>query len=455
MRTVALLAIALFTASPAAHAQFVLVPMDGEQTTHLRAYGLTYWVLERGMTAEWLLNYRSGAFLLPDLPEVRREAMLRGVSVMDASAGDVAEIRRTIQEANMEAVILEKAPKIAVYTPPNTNPWDDAVTLALTYAEIPYEEVWDSEVLLGRLREFDWLHLHHEDFTGQYSKFFASYSNAPWMREQIERNESVAREFGFPNVPELKKAVAEEIRRYVADGGFLFAMCTATETLDLALAAVNVNIAAPFSSGQPIPEDASRRMQWGQAMAFQGATVQKNPGVNAFSDIDGHQVNTPWREPLGTFRLFEFAAKVDPVPTMLVQNHDNVLRDFYGLTTSFRRDRLKPGITVLADQEGTDWVKYIHGTYGEGTFTFLGGHDPEDPHHQIGDAPTDLDMHPNSPGYRLILNNVLFPAAQTRTLKTRAPLDEGPVVEAAVELPGQDLRDPAVLVGTELREVVT
>ncbi|HLU26068.1 MAG TPA: hypothetical protein VKZ58_10235 [Longimicrobiales bacterium] len=413
---VSLLVTALATAP--AQSQYLLVPMDDAQTNHLKAYGLTYWTLQQGLTAEWLLNYRSGSFLLPDRPEVRREAALRGVAVEPASAGQVAEIRATIEESNMESIILEKAPKIAVYTPPNSPPWDDAVTLALVYAGIPYDKVWDEEVLQGRLREYEWLHLHHEDFTGQYSKFYINYAGAPWLQEEVERNEAVARQFGYPNTPELKKAVAEEIRRYVAQGGFLFAMCTATETLELALAAVGVDIAAPFADGTPADPDASSKMQWDRTMAFEGADVQVNPGVNAFSDIDGHQVNTPWRQPLGAFTLFEFSAKFDPVPSMLVQNHQNVLSDFYGLTTSFRKDRLKPGVIVLAEEEGTGWTKYIHGKYGEGTWTFLGGHDPEDPQHQIGDPPTDLDMYPNSPGYRLILNNVLFPAAKKKTLKT-------------------------------------
>jgi hypothetical protein len=408
----------LLAAAPGLHAQYLLVPMDAQQSQHLRAYGLTYWVLESGMTGEWLLNYRGGSFLLPDAPEVRREAALRGVDVENASGGDVAQIRRTIQESNMEAVILEKAPKIAVYTPTNTNPWDDAVTLALSFAEIPYEEVWDSEVLLGRLKEFDWLHLHHEDFTGQYSKFYISYAGYPWLQEAVQLNEAVAREFGYANVPDLKKAVAEELRRYVAEGGFLFAMCTATETIDLALAALGVDIAAPFSSGTPIDADATRKMQWTRAMAFRDAVLQTNPSINSFSDIDGHQVNTPWRQPLGAFELFEFSAKYDPVASMLTQNHENVIADFYGLTTSFRKERIKPNVTILAEEDGTDWVKYIHGTYGEGTWTFLGGHDPEDPQHQIGDAHTDLTQYPNSPGYRLILNNVLFPAAKKKTLKT-------------------------------------
>jgi hypothetical protein len=402
----------------AVSAQQILVPMDGSQNNHLKAYGLTYWVLEQGISAEWLLNYRAGSFLLPDRPEIRREAALRGVTADPVTGGQVLQMRAEIEASNAEIIILEKAPKIAVYTPENANPWDDAVTLALNYAEIPYDKVWDSEVLQGRLKEYEWLHLHHEDFTGQYSKFFISHAGSPWLQEAVRMNESTAKQFNFANVPELKKAVAEEIRRYVAEGGFLFAMCTATETIDLALAAANVDIAAAFSDGTGIDPNASQKMQWDRTFAFRDAQVQVNVGVNAFSDIDGHQVNTPWKQPLGVYALFDFSSKFDPVPSMLVQNHENVLGDFYGLTTSFRRDRLKSGVIVLAEEEGTEWTKYIHGNLGEGTFTFLGGHDPEDPQHQIGDAPTDLNMHPHSPGYRLILNNVLFPAAKKKTLKT-------------------------------------
>jgi hypothetical protein len=399
-------------------AQYLLIPMDRDQSNHLRAYGLTYWVLEGGRTAEWLLNYRSGSFLLPDDPEVRREAAMRGVTAEPLAAIQVADVRAIIEESNMESIILEKAPKIAVYTPSNTNPWDDAVTLALEYAQIPYAEIWDPEVLQGRLDEYEWLHLHHEDFTGQYSKFYVSHAGSPWLQEAVQMNQALAREHGFATVPDLKKGVSEEIRKYVAEGGFLFAMCTATETIELALAAVGVDIAAAFSDGTGIDPEASAKMQWDRTMAFQGAEVQTNPGVNAFSDVDGHQVNTPWRQPLGAFTLFDFSPKFDPVASMLVQNHENVIGDFYGLTTSFRSDRLKTGVMVLAEEEGAGWTKYVHGTYGEGTWTFYGGHDPEDPQHQIGDSPTDLSQHPNSPGYRLILNNVLFPAAKKKTLKT-------------------------------------
>lgn len=418
MRRMFLLLIGLTLNAAPLHAQYLLVPMDESQSDHLKAYGLTYWTIDQGMAAEWLLNYRAGSFLLPDREGVRREAALRGVSFEQVDASAVARIRSEIEANNMESVVLEKAPNIAVYTPPNTPPWDDAVTLALEYADIPYDKVWDGDVLQGRLSEYDWLHLHHEDFTGQYSKFYINYAGAPWLQEEVQRNEAVAAEFGKPNVPALKKSVAEAIRNYVADGGFLFAMCTATETIELALAALGVDIAAPFSDGTPPDPSATEKLQWGRTFAFQGAEVQLNPTVNAFSDIDGHQVNTPWKQPLGAFVLFDFSAKFDPVPSMLVQNHESVLPDFYGLTTSFRRDRLKPGTIVLAEEEGAPWVKYVHGNFGEGTWTFLGGHDPEDPQHQIGDAHTDLAMHPNSPGYRLILNNVLFPAAKKKTLKT-------------------------------------
>jgi hypothetical protein len=409
--------LALFANAPAS-AQHLLVPMDRGQGNHLKAYGLTYWVLDSGRTAEWLLNYRAGAFLLPDDAEVRREAAMRGVTAEPLSPLQVADIRATIEDSNMESIILEKAPKIAVYTPSNQNPWDDAVTLALEYSQIPYTEIWDAEVLQGRLSDYEWLHLHHEDFTGQYSKFYISHAGAPWLQEAVQQNTALAREFGYEHVPALKKAVAEEIRKYVAEGGFLFAMCTATETIELALAAFGVDIAAAFSDGSGIDPDATRKMQWERTLAFEGAEIQTNAGVNAFSDIDGHQVNTPWRVSLGAFTLFDFSPKFDPVPSMLVQNHENVIPDFYGLTTSFRRERLKQGVMVLGEEDGAGWTKYIHGNFGQGTWTFYGGHDPEDPQHQIGDAHTDLTQHPNSPGYRLILNNVLFPAAKKKTLKT-------------------------------------
>ncbi len=400
-------------------ADYFLVPMDERQADHLKAYGLAFRVLERGGKAEWLLNYRSGSFLLPGDGGTQRDAVLAGVTIVPVDEATVLGIRGEIRDSNMDAVPLEKAPKVAVYAPPNAAPWDDAVTMALQYAGITFTKVWDEEVLGEGLRTFDWLHLHHEDFTGQYSKFFLNYSGAPWLLEMVDRNERMARKLGIRNVPALKRAVAQGIQQFVERGGFLFAMCTATETIDLALASEGVDIAASFADGTPMDPNASARMAWDRAFAFQGARLEQSPSLAVFSDIDGHQVNSPdRRQPLGTFKLFDFSAKIDPVATMLVQNHRQVIPDFYGLTTSFVKSRLKPAVTVLADESGANWAKYIHGARGQGTWTFFGGHDPEDPQHQIGDAPTDLSVHPHSPGYRLILNNVLFPAAKKKELKT-------------------------------------
>jgi hypothetical protein len=400
-------------------APWLLVPMDDAQSDHLKAYGLAFRLLERGARAEWFLNYRGGAFLLPADGATSRDAALAGVTTEPLDDGRVAEIRGEIGAGNMDAVPLEKAPKVAVYAPPNAAPWDDAVTMALNYAGIRFEKIWDPEVVAQGLRSYDWLHLHHEDFTGQYSKFFLNYAGAPWLVEMVEQNRSMAKRLGFSSVPAEKQAVAVAIAQYVERGGFLFAMCTATETLDLALAADGVDIAAAYADGTPMDPGATNAMRWDRTLAFQDARLEMSPTMPVYSDIDGHQVNSPERrQPLGSFTLFNFSAKIDPVATMLVQNHRQVIPDFYGLTTSFTRRRLTPSITVLAEEPGSPWVKYIHGERGQGTWTFLGGHDPEDPQHQIGDAPTDLSLHPHSPGYRLILNNVLFPAAKKKELKT-------------------------------------
>jgi hypothetical protein len=407
--------IGALSAGPAT-AQQILIPMDFAQNNHLKAYGVTFRALQRGAQGEWLLNYRSGSFLLPDTDVLRREAALEGVTVELIGGAEIAAIRAEIARSNMEAVPLEKAPRIAVYTTPNATPWDDAVTMALEYAGIEYDKIWDKEVIEGKLADYEWLHLHHEDFTGQYSKFYITYVGAAWLQDEVARNTEMARELGFGTVPELKKEVASRIRQYVEGGGFVFAMCSATETLELALAAHDVDIAVAYADGTPPDQDASARMDWARSMAFQDGQVQIAPSVNAFSDIDGHQVNTSWRHELGAFTLFDFSAKFDPVPAMLTQNHESVLPDFYGLTTSFRLDRIKPGTVILA-REG-DFAKYVHGAVGQGTFTYFGGHDPADPEHQIGDGTTDLDLFPHSPGYRLILNNVLFPAAKKKTLKT-------------------------------------
>jgi len=397
----------------------LLIPMDDAQSNHLKAYGVAYRVVQAGLPSEWLLNYRGGSFLLADGDAIRRDAALAGVACEVLSQGQISAVRGEIEATNADTVLLEKAPKVAVYVPPNAPPWDDAVTMALQYAGIPFEKVWDYDVLGAGLGHYDWLHLHHEDFTGQYSKFYLLYSGAPWLADMVRFNTEAARSLKFRTVPDLKKAVARAIREYVRGGGFLFAMCTATETIDLALAAEYVDIAASFADGTPISPDADAHLDWTQTFAFQGAHVEPNPQIASFSDIDGHQVNAgPRRQPLGAFKLFNFSAKIDPVPTMLVQAHREVIPDFYGLTTSFLRTRLKPSVIVLADEEGAPWVKYVHGDLGKGTWTFFGGHDPEDPQHQIGDPPTDLSLYPHSPGYRLILNNVLFPAAKKRELKT-------------------------------------
>jgi hypothetical protein len=406
-------------AARAVAAQQLLVPMDDAQTNHLKAYGLTFNALKDGNKAEWLLNYRGGSFLLPDQPEVRRKATLDGVAFEALDNGRVGAIRAEVSGGNMDVVALERAPKIAIYTPPEAPPWDDAVTLALNYAGITYEKIWDDEVMKGDLSKIDWLHLHHEDFTGQLNKLYLGFRDAPWFVAQRDRNLAAAKRLGFTTIPALKKGVAERIRQFVERGGFLFAMCGATETLGLAIASHSTDIASSFADGTPMDDNADARLDWERSMAFKGVHLEPSPFVNSMSDIDGHQVNVQGRrQPLGQFTLFGFSAKFDPVATMLVQDHRTVIPDFYGVTTSFSKATLKQGVTILASEEGAPWVKYIHGDYGKGSWTFLGGHDPEDPQHNIGAAPTDLSLHPTSPGYRLILNNVLFPAAKKKPLKT-------------------------------------
>jgi hypothetical protein len=420
-RALARLALLVFVvgASRPILAQRLLLPMDDAQQNHLKAYGITYNAIKAGTSAEWLLNYRGGSFLLGDTPELRRQAGLAGVTFEAIDNGTLAQIRSVIAANNMEAVPLEKAPKVAVYTPKEALPWDDAVTLALKYAGIEYTSIYDDEVEKGDLSKYDWLHLHHEDFTGQLNKFYLTYRDAPWFIDLLQKNTSEAKRLGFGNMPALKKDVAEKIREFVERGGFLFAMCGATETLELAIAGKNVDLAQSFIDGSPMDPDADRKMDWRRTMAFRDAHLEQSPFVNSMSDIDGHQVNVPARrQPLGTFTLFNFSAKFDPVPSMLVQDHRAVINDFFGVTTSFSKSVLKPGDVVLANEEGAPWVKYIHGDYGKGTWTYYGGHDPEDPQHAIGNPPTDLSLFKNSPGYRLILNNVLFPAAKKKPLKT-------------------------------------
>jgi hypothetical protein len=402
----------------AASADKIVVGMDLTQTDHLKAYGLAYWCLEQGVNVEWLLNYKSGSFMMDALDLIARKATIMGVSFSVVSAGEIAEIYRTIEEANMEVVLLEKAPAIAVYAPPDREPWDDAVRLALTYAEVPFTVIYDEDVLAGALDEYDWLHLHHEDFTGQYGKFYASYRDAEWYKTRVANSEALARKLGFAKVSELKKAVVRKIKDYVVRGGFLFAMCSATDSYDIALAAEGVDIVMDVFDGDPADPNCQGKLDYSKTFCFTGFKVIPNPLVYEYSDID----TTPRAAARGQqndyFTLFEFSAKHDPIPTMLTQDHVSVINGFMGQTTGFEKRLIKKGVVFLAETEGQDDVKYLHGAYGRGTFTFYGGHDPEDYQHMVGDPPTDLALHKNSPGYRLILNNILFPAARKKEQKT-------------------------------------
>ncbi len=400
----------------------LLIPMDLSQTDHLKAYGIAYWVLEKGGEVDWLLNYRGGSFLCDDATPLATECRVRGVTFREISAADAATIYAEVRrdDNNMDVVRLEKAPKIAVYVPPTFKPWDDAVTMALEYAEIPYAKVWDDEVLAGKLSEYDWLHLHHEDFTGQYGKFYANYRSAPWYIEQQTLYEAEAKKLGFKKVSEEKKAVARAIKDYVGNGGFMFAMCSATDSYDIALAAENDDICDVMYDGDPPDRNAQQKLDFSKTLAFENFTLDMNPLRYEYSDIDIPPSDPPpIRDPnTDYFTLFEFSAKYDPVPTMLTQDHVNIIKGFMGQTTAFRKTLIKKTVTIMAEREGTDEVKYIHGNFGRGTFTFYGGHDPEDYQHAVGDPPTDLSLHKNSPGYRLILNNVLFPAAKKKQQKT-------------------------------------
>ncbi len=414
------LCLGLFAAAHPAKADKLLIPMDLEQTNHLKAYGVAYWTLQRDLDVEWLLNYRGGAFLMDYVEAIARESRLREVVFLRISDAQVARIYAEIENANMDPIRLEKAPKIAVYTPPNKQPWDDAVTLALTYAEIPYDTLWDPEVLTGKLSEYDWLHLHHEDFTGQYGKFYRSHGTQLWYRQQQAQFEALARRLGFPTVSVEKGAVARAIFEYIHSGGFLFAMCSATDTFDIALAAWGTDIVDSVYDGDPPDPQAQTKLDFSRTIAFENFQLIRDPMVYEFSDIDisPTEIGQPRGPEADAFTLFEFSAKYDPVPTMLTQNHVPVVRGFLGQTTAFRKSRVKKSITVLGEVTGTDRVKYIHGNVGSGTFTYLAGHDPEDYQHFVGDPPTQLALRKHSPGYRLILNNILFPAAKKQKRKT-------------------------------------
>jgi hypothetical protein len=403
--------------------QKILIPMDLKQTDHLKAYGIAYWALTKNITVDWLLNYRAGSFMIDEYNLVADECRIRGVDFERVTGSQASQIYAEIQDENnnMDAIRLEKAPKIAVYVPPNFLPWDDAVTLAMQYAEIPYEKVWDDEVLGGKLSQYDWIHLHHEDFTGQYGKFYAQFASTPWYVEQQAMYEKEAKKLGFKKVSEMKKAVARKIKDYIAGGGFLFAMCSATDAFDIALAAENTDICDAMYDGDPPDPDAQKKLDFSKCLAFENFTLERNPLVYEYSDIDippspiAPSVSNPETD---YFTLFEFSAKYDPVPTMLTQDHANIIKGFMGQTTNFKKNLIKKNVTVLAEKEGTEEVRYIHGNYGRGTFTFYGGHDPEDYQHAVGDPPTDLSLHKNSPGYRIILNNILFPAAKKKQQKT-------------------------------------
>lgn len=400
--------------------QKIFIPMDASQTDHLKAYGIIFNNLQDGNSAEWLLNYRGGSFITNYSEELLRTCRIKNVKVEVISGSAATRMVREVEEPNVNTAVvkLNKAPNIAVYTPKQALPWDDAVTLALTYAEVKYDKVWDPEVLAGKLNKYDWLHLHHEDFTGQYGKFWGTSRNEPWYIQQVNQMEAMTKELGFNKVSEEKKAVAREIKKYVGNGGFLFAMCSGTDTFDIALAAEGTDIAAAQFDGDPADPNAQQKLDFSKTLAFKNFTLKTNPAEYEHADIDVPVQLNQVDQSLDFFTLFEFSAKWDPVPTMLTQNHVSSIRGFYGQTTAFQKDKVKESVVVLGESPGRDMVKYIHGNYGRGTFTFYAGHDPEDYTHRVNDPPTDLSLHTTSPGYRLILNNILFPAAQKKKRKT-------------------------------------
>jgi hypothetical protein len=409
-----------FLAFTPARAQDLLIPMDEGQTDHLKAYGLTYWALTKGVDVDWLLNYRGGAFLLPAFDGLTAELAIRGITYTALNGAQAAQLIAEVESegSNTAVVKLETPPRIAVYAPKQTLPWDDAVLLALTYAEVPYTLLYDNEVLDGKLAEYDWLHLHHEDFTGQYGKFF-SFRTTGWYIEQQRQAEADARTRGFRKVSQLKLAVVQTIREYVTNGGFLFAMCSGTDTYDIALAAQGLDIVPAEYDGDPVDPDAAQQLDFTRTFAFQNFSLSFNAYEYEHSDIDAGLPPPQLRNPaVDYFTLFDFSAKWDQVPTMLTQNHVATIKGFIGQTTNFRKSLIKPNAVILAEAPGREEVRYLYGTHGQGFFTFYGGHDPEDYQHFVGDPATDLSLHKNSPGYRLILNNVLFPAARKKQQKT-------------------------------------
>ena len=410
----------LLMCSISAKAGYILLPMDETtQQNHLKAYGITYWALDKQYKVSWLLNYRGGSFLMPDAEEIRKECKIRGVSFELMSDAETNAILDEIASPsqNMENVVLERTPKVAVYTPKGKQPWDDAVTLVLTYAEIPFTPIYDEEVLSDKLLLYDWLHLHHEDFTGQYGKFFGAYKNAPWYIEQKKEAEALAAKLGYNKVSEAKLAVAKKIRDFVIGGGFMFAMCSATDSFDIALAAEGVDICEPMFDGDPSEGNYQSKIDYRKSFAFKDYILERNPNEYEFSDIDMTQKRKVPMEK-DYFTLMDYSAKWDFVPSMLTQNHTQLVKGFMGQTTSFDAGLIKSNVLIMGESQYNGEARYIHGQIGKGMFTYFGGHDPEDYQHRVGDAPTVLDLHPNSPGYRLILNNVLFPAAKKKKQKT-------------------------------------
>ena len=400
-------------------ASAILVPMDERQTNHLKAYGVSYWVLNNDVVMEWLLNYRGGSFLFPHLQAIEEELIIRGVSYEIIADGQANVIRSQIAnpETNMEVVQLEKAPKIAVYTPSSALPWDDAVTMVLEYAEIPYDKIYDSSIVMGVLPKYDWLHLHHEDFTGQYGKFYAASRNETWYRNQVADLEGLAKTLGFEKVSQMKLAVANNIKNFVAGGGFLFTMCSGTDSFDIALAAHETDICERMFDGDGADPKAQDKLDYSNTLAFEEFQLVRDPMTYEYSTIDGTELHRI-PESQDKFTLFEFSAKWDVVPTMLTQCHTDVINGFMGQTTDFKKDQIKSNVLILGENKELKTARYVHGELGQGTWTFYGGHDPEDYQHRVGDPPTDLSLHPNSPGYRLILNNILFPAAKKKKQKT-------------------------------------
>jgi hypothetical protein len=401
-------------------ASYILIPMDDSQSNHLKAYGIAYWILDNDVELDWLLNYRGGSFMVKYLQKFENELIIRGISYSVVSDAQYNQVLNEIASpsSNTDVMRLEKAPKIAVYSPKSKQPWDDAVTLVLTYAEIPYDVIFDDEVMYDELLKYDWLHLHHEDFTGQYGKFYRSYRNFPWYIEQQHEFEDNARKHGYDKVSQLKLAVVTKIKAFVMGGGFLFAMCSATDTFDIALSAEGVDICEFMYDGDPADPLAQKKLDFSNTLAFEDFLLVRDPLEYEFSNIDQNPQERSISAENDFFSLFQFSAKWDPIPTMLTQNHSSIIKGFMGQTTAYKKGLIKPEIVIMGENKDLNEVKYLHGVKGKGFFTFYGGHDPEDYQHLVGEEPTDLNLHPNSPGYRLILNNILFPAAKKKKQKT-------------------------------------